>query len=260
MRFVSLTQRESDLAMTLRLNASAWVLGFLTLCIPALSGCGGSNPPTTPNPSNTQANAPGAKVEPAAPSVRTVAADTLPIGDYLPPLDGGKVEVAKPKDWTVPSRDKKYVVRFRRSSTSNFPRIHVTTEDDDWSGITDLTADNVAQFAKALQDKLDADESVTLIEPVIPMILGNQPVARYVRRTRFKTAEKSVTVERQILFTRGAGKIYIVDLQTPSGRIPAYRDAGYAVAASLKFQAGSESETTVPEGDGPSPSTDEPKN
>ncbi|MCX7427358.1 MAG: hypothetical protein NTW96_17225, partial [Planctomycetia bacterium] len=63
------------------LGRVVWSLAPLVLL---LLGCGGSDGTATPD--------------------RT--AESLPeLGDYLPPLDDARVEVAPPAGWHVPSRD-----------------------------------------------------------------------------------------------------------------------------------------------------------
>lgn len=208
---------------------------FAPLAALALNGCG----PTAPPVSDTGRSPDKTAVEPEKPAtqvVKVVSADSLPIGDPMPVLDSGRIEVSRPKEWTAPSRDSKYVVQFVKGA-ERFPRI-VVTADDDWSGMGDVTADNVKEFATTLGDRLTTPEhKVQLIEPVIPMMLGDRAAARYVRRTRFKATVKSVTVERQVVVTVIGGRVYDVDLQTPPGTLIDNRDAGYAVAASLQAPA-----------------------
>ena len=238
----------------LNLASSLRSLSVATVCSSCLflAGCGAS----TPDPANSGPANPSASASPDAPLVdetgvvREVAADTLPIGDYMPPLDGGRVELAVPEGWSVPSRDSRYVVKMLKSSTS-FPKLIVTSSADDWSGISELNADNVGDFAKAVAERLaSAEKKIEVIEPVIPMVLGDRPVARYVRRTRFKGSSKTVTVERQILVTLGAGQVYEIDLQSPVGKIKVYRDAAYSVAASMKFKS-AEPSSEAPKSEAP---------
>ncbi len=227
---------------------SFWALWLTCAFVGCLAGCGGTDPvpaPANGQPAETQTPANSAPAEAGA--LRIVAAETLPIGDYLPPLDEGRVELAVPEGWSVPSRDRRYVVKMLESSTS-YPRLLVTSTPDDWSGISELTDGNVGEFAAAVAERLEsAEKKIEVIEPVIPMVLGDRPVARYVRRTRFKDDNKSIVVERQILVTLGAGQIYEVDLQSPVGRLTAYRDAAYAVAASMKFANDTPPDTTPPD-------------
>ena len=201
----------------------------------ALVICGCSAPP----PAKTSSDGGGAnstdtaKAESKKPSVKLVDADGLPVGDPMPPMDEGRIELSRPKDWSVPSRDSKYVVQFAKTKNL-FPRVTVTV-DEDWAELGDVTPDNVEEFAAALTERLESPEhKVALIEPVLPMVIGERAVARYVRRTKFKTAIKSVSVERQVLVAVIGGRTYTIDLQTPPGTLPENRDAGYAVAASLK--------------------------
>lgn len=204
-------------------------------------GCGGS-PADNATPDSSGANVAGesrtdsgsngeVSAAPTAREPKIVAADSLPIGDPMPPLDGGKLELARPTDWSVPSRDSKYVVQFQ-AGDSRYPRIQVTAEDD-WWGKGDLTEENVVEFAAAVQSRLE-EQDVALVEPALPMVIGGVPAARYVRRTRFRGTVRAVTVERQIVATILSGRVYEIDLQTEPGALLEHRDAGYAVVASMK--------------------------
>ncbi len=62
---------------------------------------------------------------------RTICAVNVnsPLGDYLPPLDDGRVLLAPPEGWIHLPRSAKYVVRFKMKDAGDLPRIVVTATD-----------------------------------------------------------------------------------------------------------------------------------
>ncbi len=201
------------------------------ICLAALfvlAGCGGS----TDTPSANGGGGPGVKV---------VSANTLPpLGDYLPPLDSGRIEVAPPKDWKVPPRGAQYLARFVAADSSDLPRIEITGEDSSYGEIQTLTKDDLQKFADLISKELADRQDV--LEPALPMIIGDTPYVRHVRKSlinfRGTSFDRKVPVERQILQTITGGRVYTVDLQVADGTLaqnPQNRDAAYAVAAGIRF-------------------------
>ena len=90
----------------------------LAMCLAISSGCGSGTTKDTSN-KRGKGESPASAAQPtgdessAASGLRQRTVDELPpVGDYLPPLDGGKVEVAGPASWNLLPRDSKYLVRF----------------------------------------------------------------------------------------------------------------------------------------------------
>ena len=100
----------------------------------ALSGCGGSEPP------------------PVDRFKLKVAEDgkgyNLSLAAYLPPLDGGRIELAAPADWTTAPRPVDELARFYQGSITGLPRIDVVAEESRHDGFDDLTEENVVALAK----------------------------------------------------------------------------------------------------------------
>jgi hypothetical protein len=186
--------------------------------------------------------------EPDSLEVKVVSAESLPpVADYLPPLDGGRIAIAAPKGWSVMSRAEGYLTRFYKVNPSGLPRILITVEEYDSPTMKTATASNLGDFM-ALMDERVAGElipGVSLIEPVRPMVLGENPFVRYVRPASLKGA----AVERQILCTLVDGRLYTIDLQVLAGTLLQTRDDSYAVAAHMRFPkrgAGAPPPVTLP--------------
>lgn len=204
----------------------------------AFGGCGGS-PPAPPTPVAKPTTG-----RPAKPSINTASAEAIgPLGDAMPPLDGGRLELARPQDWVAAARDKKFVAQFTAKQGAAYPRIMVTAESAE--GSEELTAKNVKAFAKEVQNQFetlanndedgeraagDDDPSYTAIPPVTPLKLGD----RYWVETTRKAFAKFKELERLILVTVIDGRRYTVELRSLSGSPQSYRPQALAVASSLK--------------------------
>jgi hypothetical protein len=203
-----------------------WMVCLVVACV--LAGCGGSS------------GTPAANGGGGGSGIKVVAADKLPpLGDYLPPLDVGRIEAAPPKDWKVPSRGSQCLARFV-AGTSELPRVEITGEDSSYGEIQTLTKDDLQKFTDMIVKELADRQDV--LEPALPMIIGDTPYVRHVRKSiiNFKRTNVNdrVPVERQILQTIAGGRVYTVDLQIAEGTLgqnPQFRDAAYAVAAGIRF-------------------------
>jgi hypothetical protein len=191
-----------------------------------LAGC--AEPAT--RPILVPENSPEAtKPAPAA----TVAVDpsTLPeLADPLPPLDGGRLIVAGPKDWVLPPRDPRWLARFQRDSSTAYPSILIRAEAHDGP---DLTAETATQLAEQVQAELEKDAKSGSAPQVQPLLIGEFAGVQYVdeRRTRANR------VERLVLITARGSRRYSVELQALSGTRDKYRNAALAVAHGLKIQS-----------------------
>ena len=162
----------------------------------------------------------------AAPRLPEIRRQDLPeLGEYMPPLDRERLEVAPPKGWTVSPRTEGYVVRFRESTAEKYPMILLTAEDCEAMG--NLSQDNVRDFA----DRTRRQESLGTVEPIT---IGD--FTGIVYRKRGKEA-KSVDriLERLLLVTVANGRKYTVELRTREGRLDEGKRALFAVAGGIRF-------------------------
>ena len=199
------------------------------------------------------------------PEPKVVAAETLPIGDQMPPLDEGRLLLSKPKDWFPAPRSRSYVVQFYRDKTRQvrFPRVWVHAINSPFDGMVTVEEDQVTEFAELMAERLK-EKQVEVIEPVRPMIIGGIPCTRYVRATSFTGRDgKALLAERQVIDILAGGRLYTVELHVPPRKMLDYRDYGYAVVASMKFPKAAEAEKAAEkegadpsEGETDSPSTD----
>lgn len=221
-------------------SAGTTPFALIVLMVLALAGCGDQSPPT-----------PGANSAATTRDVKQVDASRLEWGDPLPPLDDGRVILSAPKDWAVLPRRRGYLTQFYRDKTQQvrIPRIWVTVEESTLPELRTVDADNLEQFAQLVAERLAA-KGTKLLEPVRPMMIGNTPCARYVQMTTFSSTERGqtqkLTAERQILEVLAGGRLYTIDLHVPPHKMLDYRDAGYAVAASMSFPKVNEPAADVP--------------
>ena len=204
----------------------------------AWTGCGGSD--TGPGDDSSQPNANNSTAEPEGFSPVAIAGDDLPIGDYLPPLDEGRVELADPKGWKRFPRSKDYVARFFYTNSKSLPRIIVTSADSPYDGITEATSDNHEALLKAVV--AEVGDKGSLLETPLAVTIGDRPYIRYVLSARLGPEG----AERQVLVTVLGGRKYEVDLQIKKRTIQEFKTAGYAVAASLRKAESSLPQTPVP--------------
>lgn len=217
---------------------------LIFLLLFALSGCGGdaaSTPAISPSLTHSESAPPTTSSASAAPAaavleIHQVSADNLPIGDYLPPLDGGRVEVPIPSGWTPLPRESKYLARFFKNDKNGLPRIEITAEDKSYGDIDTVSDANVIQFATAVAEDLKS-QGKKLLEPVLPMMLGPTSCARYVVKVELVMPQGSVIAERQTLIARHNGRTYNIQLLVLPNKLLTDRDAAYAICAGMKFSS-----------------------
>jgi hypothetical protein len=206
---------------------------LLCLCI-APAGCGGGAASTSP---------------PATAEIKRRDPASLPeVGDYLPPLDEGRLRAAPPAGWNVMRRGRTYLVGFAQGKTSELPRIVIDAADPPPGTPSQLTAENAAAFA-AQQDKAlhaAAKAGKKRIEEFnLPIVLGETAFIRHVRQATLADAPCVI----QSLQTIQNGRLYTIELvaEIDAARAEEYersltkwRDYGYAVAAHLQFAAAGE--------------------
>jgi hypothetical protein len=207
--------------------------------IAALAGCGG-----------TGGSAPPSAAAPADGEIRRRSAEDLPaVGEYLPPLDDGKVEVAPPERWIQLPNTSSHLVAFAPSKDKAYPRINVTAGDSPLPVLGDLTEENLDQFVTVF-DEPYKKKRASLPEPTRPVVLGGTP---YIRQVRFVSINKKKLVQ-QWLATVQKGRMYTVELfcevdpanpDDYAQPLKEARDHAYAVAAHLA-PVGAASETPAP--------------
>jgi len=222
-----------------------WPLGCLLLgvvCI-TIAGCGQDGD-----------NKGGSSSGGGASGIAGYSAEDLTkhIGEYMPPLEGGKLEIAAPRGWVWSRAGSDYLVGFHKedSSLNNLPRILVAVEDSPFSGLTDANKENLGQLVKLVSESVDATK---LKGPVQPIILGNTACARYVDMRKRTNA----LVARQTLQTVVKGRLYTIRLEAYDREFTKHCDMGYAVAASMKFSASETPDTESDIGDDPETSETE---
>jgi hypothetical protein len=163
-----------------------------------------------------------------------------PVGDHLPPLDEGRIEVAPPAEWNV-IRSPKTLVVFAKGKANELPRIVVTADAAPADSPPEVTEANAWSIA-AERDKRLRGAKKLVEEPGLPIVLGETVFIRHVRRAEM--AHSPVAV--QSLETLRAGRRYTVELiaEIDAPRAADYhesltkwRDFAYAVAANIKFAA-----------------------
>ncbi|MBC8353871.1 MAG: hypothetical protein H8E66_17870 [Planctomycetes bacterium] len=190
---------------------------------------------TAPETNDPEVSAP-VPAAPATPEIKRIDPPSLPLSEYLPPLDGGRIEIGSPVDWKPMPRDSKYVVRFHNESRNSLPRIDVVVEENSLGGFDDVTEANVGEFTAAVAKDLEASKTV-ILEPPIPMVIGSVPCARYVSNLKLKIGEGTILVERQTLALLHGGRFYKINLLVMPNKLNESRDAAYAICAGLRFPA-----------------------
>jgi hypothetical protein len=185
----------------------------------------------------------GGAADDAATIRRREIASLPEIGDYGPPIDGGRLEAAPPAGWNVLPRGRTYLMGFAKGKPSELPRIIINAGDPPPESPPSLTEDNVTQFAERRDAELRAASqkgAKKINEYNLPLILGNLVYVRHVRQATLGGTPCVV----QSLETVQNGRLYTVELiaEIDAARSEDYepsltkwRDYGYAVAANLKF-------------------------
>jgi hypothetical protein len=221
---------------------------LFALCLAISSGCGSGTPQGTSNKSGKSASSsaapqPGGDEPTSASGLRQRTVDELPaVGDYLPPLDGGKVEVAGPAGWNLLPRDSKYLVRFVKGQPNGLPRLLLYVEDSPNTELADVSAENAEAWGTWFDKHLASQSQVDVTEPNLPIQLGPTVFLRHVRLAKLS----GTPVVIQSLQTVQAERLYKVELvcavDSPDRRdyeasLTKFRDDGYTVAAHMKFAA-----------------------
>jgi len=184
--------------------------------------------------------------------MKVVETKDLPkLGDPFPLLDGKRLTIAKPEKWGDTRRDGYLTVFYPPGDNAmGPPRLLVSVEAGDAKFDT-VTKENLEEFVVYVESQ---NPEKTLRESVLPMIIGDTPFARFVKRGSFK----GMGVDRQFLQTLQNGRLYTVELQVTADTLKKntkegynLRDAAYAVAAGMEYQKPSGGDDTSSD-DGPS--------
>jgi hypothetical protein len=246
-------------------NYVTGIQAFCTLCLLLLAGCQGETDQQTAAPQ--KASKPAAKPAAKPLTLRTVSEDSLNLAEVLGdanPVETGKLEIAGPLDWGRAPRSSDYIARFYldRTRRTRLPRIWITAETISEPAIETVTKENVIEYATQVASQLKSESDQELLEPVIPMLIGSRPCARYVRQTRFPfkdgNNQRSVVGESQVLMTMVAGRQFTVDLHVLPGDIKQFRDLAYAVLAGMNFLDAAEPEPAEEPATEDKPATDSP--
>ncbi len=197
---------------------------WLAVLLPVVGGCGGCS------------GGGSAPKGPAAKGTAKVPTQKLPqLGDYLPPLDRDRLELAPPEGWYVPSASSQYVVRVQKSDKDKYPSVTVTAEEYDDQGIQNVSEGNVNEFAAQVADAVNKDKSA-----VQPRKIGDFVGVAYAKRAKIR---QPVTRILDVLYleTVVAGRKYRFELRSEEGSLDKDRPYLYAVVSGARFlQADSE--------------------
>lgn len=171
-----------------------WGLVFIMAALIAAQGCGRSDQDSA---------------EQAGEVPRFDSGVLPPLGDALPPLDGGRLEISPPAEWTVSPRSNQYIVRFQADQGNPYPTVLVTARDCPQVKI--LTAESLPVFAKLVASEL---ESAGVKTTVKPGRIGEHLGVMYTRRARVKDALGGI-VERVFFDTVVDGRRYQFELRCP---------------------------------------------
>lgn len=178
------------------------------------------------------------KSEPAAgPSVPDLAQpDMPPLGDYLPLLDEGRLEMAPPKSWAVSPRSAKFVVRFQSDPSAPYPSVVVTVED--CAQFRNVTEKNIGEYVKYVAAEMEAAGRSGTIQPGrIGQMIG------VVYQRRVKVKDSLGTILDQLYFdTVRGGRRYRFQLWANSDVIDLAKPAFLSILNGTKFSAVEEME------------------
>lgn len=202
----------------------AWQVGLLLTW--AAIGCGATT--TTDEPGG----------------VRRRPIEELPkVGDYLPPLDGNRLEVAGPEGWKLLPQGRTFLTGFAPGKASELPRITVNAADPPAGSPAELTEEEAPAMAAKLDQELKkavAERRKTVEEFSLPVILGDTVFIRHVRRVELSRTPCVVQSLQTIKNSRLYTVELIVEIDAAQARdyeasLTKKRDFGYAVAAHMRF-------------------------
>ncbi len=158
---------------------------------------------------------------------------------YMPPLEGGRLELAPPKDWVFSKAGSEYLVGFHPSgrTLNDLPRILISVQPSPYEDVQDLDPTNAPPVVQAIKESLPDDQ---LKSPPSLVGLGGRTWIEFVGLGR----SRGTLVARQNLQTIVEGRLLQVRLEVADAQFDQHRHQGYAVAATAKFLQ-APAETTV---------------
>lgn len=164
------------------------------------------------------------------------------IGDYMPPLDGGKLEIAAPKgwDWANPGGGVLVAFKPKEAEINSLPRVLLSVADSDVAGIDNVTAENVEAFVRQVSDSLEDPKPK---EPVRAVTFGKHHFARYLTFGK----RRNQVVVMQSLKTISGGRVYTLRLEAYQHQFDKYKNVLSVIALSMKFAGEGPAEKPAPE-------------
>jgi hypothetical protein len=152
-------------------------------------------------------------------------------------LDGGRVEVCSPLDWTRSPRSQNYLVRYQPGPRKSYPSIVVTAEPAP-DGLGEITAANQSELVAAIGTKLvetfPADGAVKLIKKPAAATFGSHKGVAWAMPGTAKVGGLSEPVDRFAYGVVLGGRLYTVEARAPKGKVDDdAKAAAKAVAATL---------------------------
>jgi hypothetical protein len=195
------------------------------------AGCSGSGPAGKP-----EADGGGEKAGNALASK---------IGDYMPPLDSGRLEIAAPKgwDWANPGGGVLVAFKPKDAEINALPRVLLSVADSEFPGIDDVTASNVEDFVRQVAASV-ADQKPK--ESARAHTSNGRHFARYLVLGK----RRNQVVAQQFLTTVAGSRVYTLRLEAYQSQFDKSKSLLEAIAASMKF-AGDEEPATGPPGEEP---------
>jgi len=215
-------------------------VGIVTaLGFACLLGCGENGEKSSSGGGGAKGSSGETKAAP--PTAKKIDVSKLPkLGDYLPPLAGGTIEIAGPDGWTVlpkNTKDPTMLAWYYLKDKASLPRIEIKVNDNPLTDITEVTEENVGEFSQKLKAEIKKTRSdKEIIEHCLPLLLEDGPWVRYVRVAKNRGGD---LVQIQSLQTIRNDKIYSVDLLidgVEAADMKKHKDSGYTVAAGIKFK------------------------
>ncbi|MGQ9505864.1 MAG: hypothetical protein ACUVQG_13730 [Thermogutta sp.] len=170
-------------------------------------------------------------------AIPRLASGKLPeLGDYLPPLDGGRLELAPPKDWVVAPRTREYIVRFQADPGSNYPSVVVAANSSE--RFKTVTPENLEEFAKSVAAELETAGAKTTVKMGR---LGNLIGVTYTRRAKVK-GDFGGIVERLFFDTVVGDRRYKFELRCPPEMVTLAEPYFFAIVNGAKLTSVTELE------------------
>jgi len=180
----------------------------------------------------------------AGPSVPNLAQpDMPPLGDYLPLLDEGRLEMAPPKNWAVSPRSTKFIVRFQSDPSAPYPSVVVTAED--CAQFRDVSEKNVTQYLKFVAAEMEAAGRSGTVQPGR---IGQMVGVVYQRRVKVKDSLGTILDQLYFDTVRG-GRRYRFQLWANSDIMDLAKPAFLSILNGTRFSAVEEMEGESLEGE-----------